>query len=180
MIAKSLQFHPPYLRLWPTRKGWPLLLACLLLLSAVAGCSSHPYVTPQQTPSALPDAPKTHPAVTTALAQLDKPYRYGGYTPQGFDCSGLVYYAYQHSGIVIPRTSREQLRAARPIPRHELAPGDLLFFRERKKRQASHVGLYVGDGRFVHASTSAQSVTLSLLDNPYWEKRLVSIGRYSK
>jgi cell wall-associated NlpC family hydrolase len=115
--------------------------------------------------------------VRAALAQLDRPYRYGGHTPRGFDCSGLVYYAYQLSGLEIPRTSLGQLRSARPIPLRELAPGDLLFFRERKK-QASHVGLYVGEGRFVHASTSNQAVILSQLASPYWKKHLMSAGRY--
>lgn len=162
-----------------TRTGWPALPACLLALCGLAGCASPPYTTPQQSLHTLPDARKSHPAVKTVLAQLNKPYQYGGYTPQGFDCSGLVYYAYQRSGIAIPRTSREQLRAAHPIPLQELAPGDLLFFGERKKRQPLHVGLYVGSGRFVHASTSKHSVILSLLDNPYWKRRLVSIGRYS-
>jgi len=91
----------------------------------------------------------------------------------------LVYYAYQRNGIAIPRTSREQLRNARRIPLSELAPGDLLFFRERKKR-ASHVGLYVGDGRFIHASTSEQAVKLSQLANPYWQAHLITAGRYAE
>jgi cell wall-associated NlpC family hydrolase len=108
---------------------------------------------------------------------LDRPYRYGGHTPEGFDCSGLVYYVYQRSGIAIPRTARAQLRGARPVQLRDLAPGDLLFFRESTLK-ASHVGLYIGEGRFIHASTSQQAVTLSHLHNPYWKKQLLSAGRY--
>ncbi len=111
------------------------------------------------------------------MEQLDSPYRYGGHTPAGFDCSGLVYYVYQRSGIGIPRTAHDQLRGARPVPLGNLAPGDLLFFREHD-RKASHVGLYVGEGRFIHASTSQRAVTLSHLDNPYWKKQLIGAGRF--
>lgn len=152
---------------------------CLFTLFGLAGCAGKPYVTPHQTGSASPVQRQIHPAVNTALAQLDKPYRYGGDTPRGFDCSGLVYYAYQRNGIAIPRTAREQLRNARRISLSELAPGDLLFFRERKKR-ASHVGLYVGDGRFIHASTSEQTVRLSQLASPYWTTHLITAGRYTE
>jgi len=155
-----------------------MILICLLILWGVAGCGSSPYVTPQRTIANVDNRTGgPPPVVKAALAQLDRPYRYGGQTPRGFDCSGLVYYAYQLSGLEIPRTSLGQLRSARPIPLAELAPGDLLFFRERKK-QASHVGLYVGEGRFVHASTSEHAVILSRLANPYWKKHLMSAGRY--
>ncbi|MEJ2691965.1 MAG: C40 family peptidase [Candidatus Thiodiazotropha sp.] len=155
-----------------------MALLCLLILCGLAGCGSSPYVAPHHTIAGLEDrAGEPPPVVRAALAQLDKPYRYGGHTPQGFDCSGLVYYAYRISGQDIPRTSLGQLRSAQPIPFGELVPGDLLFFRERKK-PASHVGLYVGEGRFVHASTSKQAVILSHLANPYWKNHLMSAGRY--
>jgi cell wall-associated NlpC family hydrolase len=161
---------------WPLPDWGRLFLAGTLAL-CLAGCSTDPYVHRRDTP-ALITVDAQPPVVSLALAQIDRPYRYGGHDPQGFDCSGLVYYAYQRNGIAIPRTTREQHRSARPVQLQEISPGDLLFFRERKKG-TSHVGLYVGEGRFVHASTSERAVTLSQLDNPYWKKRLVSIGRYS-
>jgi murein DD-endopeptidase len=160
-------------------KGWSVPLICLLTLLGLSGCASQSHVTMQQIQSTSPQVRQTPAAVKTALAQLDKPYRYGGSTPRGFDCSGLVYYAYLHNGIAIPRTSQEQLRNARRIALSELAPGDLLFFRQRKRR-ASHVGLYIGDGRFIHASTSEGAVKLSQLTNPYWQAHLITAGRYGE
>jgi murein DD-endopeptidase len=160
---------------WPLQNRDHLIISVILLL-CLAGCATDPYVQHRHTPAVI--TVDERPAVVSiALAQVDRPYRYGGHDPQGFDCSGLVYYAYQRNGIAIPRTTREQHRKAHPVRLQEITPGDLLFFNERK-RGTSHVGLYVGEGRFVHASTSEQAVTLSQLDNPYWRKRLVSIGRY--
>lgn len=170
----------PYTCQPPTLRQSRMVLLCLLILCGLAGCGSSPYVAPQHRIANADDGAREPPSVVrAALAQLDRPYRYGGDTPRGFDCSGLVYYAYQLSGLEIPRTSLGQLRATRPIPLRQLAPGDLLFFRERKK-QASHVGLYIGEGRFVHASTSEQAVVLSHLANPYWKKHLMSAGRYDQ
>jgi murein DD-endopeptidase len=159
------------------RTGYLTLTLCLLILFAMTGCDTSPYVRPQHTTTASPPIEATHSAVKTALAQLNRPYRYGGETPRGFDCSGLIYYAYQRSGLAIPRTTAEQLRSSHTVALEEIAPGDLLFFRQRKRR-ASHVGLYVGDGRFIHASTSKQAVILSRLDSPYWINHLVVVGRY--
>ncbi len=150
---------------------------CLLILFAMAGCDTSPYVRSQHASTASPPIQATHSAVKTALEQLNRPYRYGGETPRGFDCSGLIYYAYQRNGLAIPRTTAEQLRSSHTVALEEIAPGDLLFFRQRKNR-AAHVGLYVGDGRFIHASTSEQAVILSRLDSPYWINHLVAVGRY--
>ncbi len=152
---------------------------CLLVLASLSGCASQPPA-PAAAPadrSASREASHTDRVVQTALAQLDKPYRYGGEGPRSFDCSGLVFYAYRHSGIEIPRTSHEQQRQARPIPMRAIAPGDLLFFRESRK--VTHVGLYVGDGRFIHASTGRGVVKLSSLEDPYWQQHLIGAGRYS-
>lgn len=157
-------------------RGGSLLVTGLILLSILAGCASSPQPTRQSsTPAPLKQT--SNAVVRTALAQLDRPYRYGGDSPRGFDCSGLVYYAHLSNGIPIPRTTRDQHRRADPVSQRELAPGDLLFFRETR-RKPSHVGLYVGGGRFIHASTSEQAVTLSRLSNPYWQKHLLGAGRY--
>lgn len=111
----------------------------------------------------------------TALAMSGAPYRYGGTSPSGFDCSGLVYFAYDRSGIKVPRTTRSQYKQAKRVPMKELRAGDLVFFRIAGK--VSHVGLYTGDGRFVHAPSSGRSVMISRLDSDYWRKRLVATGR---
>jgi cell wall-associated NlpC family hydrolase len=105
-----------------------------------------------------------------------KPYRYGGVTPKGFDCSGLVHYAYLKAGLSIPRTTRDQYRASRRLSIEKAQPGDLLFFKINS-RKLSHVGLYAGNGRFIHASTAKKRVADASLQDPYWRKRLIGIGR---
>jgi cell wall-associated NlpC family hydrolase len=112
-----------------------------------------------------------------ALEMLVTPYRYGGHNPHGFDCSGLVYYSHQQAGIRVPRTAEEQRLRARPVALDTLRPGDLLFFR-LAGRKVNHVGIYAGDGRFVHAPSSGKSVSMASLNNPYWERHLIGAGSY--
>lgn len=104
------------------------------------------------------------------------PYRIGGSTMSGIDCSnfvkGLTNFAY---GLDLPRTSREQAAYCREISRDELKEGDLVFF-NTGRRGISHVGLYMANNKFVHASTS-MGVVISSLDEPYWKRRYVKSGR---
>ena len=103
-------------------------------------------------------------------------YRFGGIDPiQGFDCSGLVYYAYGQAGYHVPRTSQELFRAARKISVGDADPGDLMFFQDQTK--LSHVGIYLGEGLFVHAPASGQNVAVSSLSSPYYQQHLVAVGR---
>lgn len=102
-------------------------------------------------------------------------YRWGGKSPQGFDCSGLVYYSYQDAGISGPRTVTEQRKASTPIRLDEARPGDLLFFRIRWK--VSHVGIHTGNGQFVHAPSTGKRVAVTNVNNEYYRKHLVSVGR---
>jgi len=103
-------------------------------------------------------------------------YRNGGTDPiEGFDCSGLAFYAYGQAGYRIPRTSQEQFRAARKIALGDADAGDLVFFQDQEK--LSHVGIYLGDGRFVHAPASGQQVTVARLDSAYYQQHLVAVGR---
>jgi cell wall-associated NlpC family hydrolase len=117
----------------------------------------------------------SHPAVTTAYGLIGVPYRYGGQSPAGFDCSGLVQYVFARSGIQVPRTSQGQFAAAEPVAREAVAVGDVLFFRQRGK--LSHVALYVGDGHFIHAPSSGRQVERVPLDG-YWQRHLVGAGRF--
>lgn len=106
--------------------------------------------------------------VAVARAQVGKKYRMGGATPErGFDCSGLVKYVLQALKVEVPRTSREQSRIGAAIPRDttQLRPGDLLLF-GKPKAGVSHVGIYVGNGRYVHASSVAGRVIESPLNRP--------------
>lgn len=112
-----------------------------------------------------------------AIAQLGVPYHYGGATPRGFDCSGLVYYAYGQVGIRIPRSTIAQYHHAHPVALDKLQPGDLVFFK-RTFHSVSHVGIYAGNARFIHAPSKGRAVSYDSLNNPYWKARLVAAGRY--
>ena len=113
--------------------------------------------------------------VNTANRQVGAPYRYGGTTPRGFDCSGLVYYAYRNAGLRVPRTTTALYRTANPITLDELQLGDILFFYFDNK--VGHVAIYTGGTRFVHAPSSGKYVMRGSLDNQFWRERLVSAGR---
>ena len=111
-----------------------------------------------------------------AISFLGSPYRYGGADPTGFDCSGLVRYVHGELGIVAPRTAADQYRAARSVSVVDLAAGDLLFF-TLDGPHISHVAIYVGEGRFVHAPKTGRPVELRALDDAYYRQRLAGAGR---
>jgi cell wall-associated NlpC family hydrolase len=105
------------------------------------------------------------------------PYRYGGSTPEGFDCSGLVVRTHELAGIAVPRTAFEQHAAAQAVPESALQPGDLVFFASRRGR-VDHVGIYAGDGRFVHAPRTGRPVGYDRLDDAWFKTRFVGAGRF--
>jgi len=131
----------------------------------VAGCASTP-ATGNNTGAQ---------AASVALGQVGVPYRYGGSSPAGFDCSGLVHYSYATAGISIPRTTSAQWARMTPVNDRDMRAGDLLFFRISGKM--SHVGLYVGDGRFVHAPSTGRSVSIENLESHYYSKAFIRAGR---
>ncbi len=106
-----------------------------------------------------------------ALSLIGVDYRFGGSTPdQGLDCSGLIRYVFQQAtGLLLPRSAREQARVGESISKDKLQPGDLVFFNTRRF-QFSHVGLYIGDNRFIHAPSAGGAVQVVSLDNAYWQK----------
>ena len=115
--------------------------------------------------------------VDLALASIGTPYEWGGTDANGFDCSGLIQFAYGRHGIQLPRVSTEQIRAGAPVDAEPslLRPGDVLGFSRDGSAETSHVGLYVGGDEFIHSSTSG--VRVSTLRDPYWRHRLVAARR---
>lgn len=111
-----------------------------------------------------------------AIALLGAPYKYGGSGPTTFDCSGLVRFVHDQLGIAVPRTAAEQYSAAKPVNVKGLEPGDLLFFRTQGRR-VSHVAIYTGEGRFIHAPQTGRPVEFRELDDGYYRPRLVGAGR---
>jgi cell wall-associated NlpC family hydrolase len=116
-------------------------------------------------------------AASNALKMVGKPYRYGGASPaHGFDCSGLVLYSFSQAGVRLPHNTEQQRRISKPVKLAQLRRGDLLFF-DQEGRKNSHVGIYLGGGKFVHAPSSGKSVRADRLSNPYWKKHLSEIRR---
>ena len=115
-------------------------------------------------------------AAAQALKMVGAPYRYGGASPQGFDCSGLVQWSYRHAGIVLPHNTEQQRRRGQRVRLTDLRPGDLLFFDQRGKKN-SHVAIYVGHGEIVHAPSSGKHVRRDRLDSAYWKKHISEARR---
>jgi len=111
-------------------------------------------------------SPRGAQVVTMAMQYQGSPYRYGGTTPGGFDCSGFIQYVMQQAGITLPRTTYQQIGAGTPVARGALQAGDLVFFAPGGNT-TGHVGLYVGNGRFLHADQT-RGVVVSELNSGYW------------
>jgi hypothetical protein len=151
------------------------LLVLWLATLGLAGCGHAPARTGLVTPPAAPYQDNLL-AAEIAASMIGTPYRAGGDRPrEGFDCSGLVRYSYRLLGLDLPRTADAQRAVTQPVTEGALAIGDLLFF--RINGAISHVGIYYGDGEFVHAPSSGKAVMRSRLDEPYWRARLDARGR---
>jgi cell wall-associated NlpC family hydrolase len=147
---------------------FPLALFAGLLLAS--GCASTPIAD-------APGGARHREASDVAASMVGKPYRYGGSTPRGFDCSGLVYFSYKRAGMDVPRSTETQRGKSRKVSSSGLARGDLLFFNQEGKR-SSHVGIYLGGNRFVHAPSSGKRVRVDSLADAYWKKHLVDARRF--
>ncbi|WP_028561777.1 C40 family peptidase [Paenibacillus pinihumi] len=116
------------------------------------------------------------PKLSESIDQvMGTPYKWGGTTVEGFDCSGFILYIYNQFDVQLPRTSKTQAEAGTQLEKDELRSGDLVFFNIDGKG-ISHAGIYVGDGQFAHSSSS-KGVTISKLSEPYYEKRYVTARR---
>jgi cell wall-associated NlpC family hydrolase len=158
--------------------GWLGKIRNALLVAVTAagmnGCGTSPVSGPTYTgDSGRVVSPTRHEVVRVAGQLIGTPYRYGGNNRKGFDCSGLVQYAYRKAGVEVPRTTASQLAQARVPERRTLLPGDLLFF-EIDWQKSRHVGIYEGDGVFIHAPSTGKRVSRASLENPFWGKRLIA------
>ncbi len=172
-------------------------LLILLGIGGLAGCAG-----PERVAAPPPEAAK--PAVKPAEARLRQaisefygaPYKYGGSTPAGVDCSGLVMRVYEQVGVKLPRTSEQQFHTGMKVDSGDLRYGDVLFFNKFCQRQYSHyaasilsifsseedrpchTGIYIGQGRFIHSSSSQRGVAVSNLNQDAWKRSLIGARRY--
>lgn len=172
----------------PAVRFGPRAAFCLAAALLASGCSltrtpQSPGPSPWPPPAGI-DRPVLVPAPTPGDRLLGlagqfvgAPYRYGGSTPDGFDCSGLVVRAHELAGIVVPRTALEQHAVAQPVPEAALQPGDLVFFAS-PRGPVDHVGIYAGEGRFLHAPRSGRPVGYDRLDDDWFATRFVGAGRF--
>jgi cell wall-associated NlpC family hydrolase len=105
--------------------------------------------------------------VEMAMNYLGTPYRWGGVSPNGFDCSGFMIYLLSYFGVNLNRVSRDMARNGVFVNRNELCLGDLVFFANGGTRNIDHVGMYIGDGRFIHSSTYGTGVVINYVNNPW-------------
>jgi murein DD-endopeptidase len=147
---------------------FPHVLLLIPILCALAACGHAPVDDHSETAG--------NRAANIALAMVGKPYHYGGNTPAGFDCSGLVQYSYGRSGVTLPHGTDELRRVTHPVERGKLRRGDLLFFTQ-EGRKSSHVALYIGKSRFVHAPSSGKKVYVAGFDDSYWQRHFTEARR---
>lgn len=161
-----------------------------LFLALLAGCFGAPPprpAPPESAPGSTARAPQDgpgEPAADTdgqrlahaARALVGRPYRFGGSGPDTFDCSGLVFYIHRQMGLEVPRTALTQFRVATRVDRRELRPGDLVFFGDGSP-EITHVGVFVGDGEFVHAPKTGRPVSYARLDDEYFVQNFAGAGR---
>jgi hypothetical protein len=117
--------------------------------------------------------------VQTARRFIGTPYRWGGVSVrQGFDCSGLTMTVYRLNGLELPRNSRSQFQVGRPVPQAALEKGDLVFFATGRRDRVSHVGIYSGKGRFIHAPGEGKTIRTASLSSSYFQERYAGARRY--
>ncbi|MCP3875177.1 MAG: C40 family peptidase [Desulfobacteraceae bacterium] len=167
----------------------------LLIIVLLCSCAAHKdsalkqHIPPPQPIKQSQDFNQFHPLadlsgqrkmiVQHAINSLGLPYKWGGLSPQtGFDCSGLTVYTHKKANIIIQRTTRAQFKKGKILSKKDLQPADLVFFENPRAKKAFHVGIYIGDGIFVHAPGKGRQVTYAYLDNPYFIKYYIGSRSY--
>jgi murein DD-endopeptidase len=151
----------------------------VVVLTIMSGCSGNDARPSNDSPDRQSDTVKSvgtaSRAASVARQQVGTPYRYGGSDPSGFDCSGLVHYAYGKTGVALPRTTGGLWSGLRPVSRSDMRRGDIVFFRIEGK--IAHVGMYLGNGEFVHSPATGRSVSIASMNNDYYSRAFVRAGR---
>lgn len=151
-----------------------------LLMVAVVGCAgghTRPSV------STLPSEAEQHVTlaqervIKTAHSLLGTPYRYGGTTPEGFDCSGFLFYVYRTAvGIELPRSTHDLIQVGQPVSVTDLRPADLVYFKIERQKPL-HAGIYIGEGKFIHAPSTSGKVNIQNLTQDYGQQRYLGARR---
>jgi cell wall-associated NlpC family hydrolase len=128
---------------------------------------------------ATPTNPQVDAAVREAYKHIGTPYHFGGSQPGGFDCSGLVQYAYGRAGVTLPRTAQQQYDATERVPGTEARAGDLVFFQGTYDAgtYVTHVGIYLGNNKVLMAPSEGKTIDVYGLDTPYWQRHFAGFGR---
>lgn len=161
-----------------TARKNPIFAFIITMLALTVGCSSQAVHDAARTPAretVVRSQSVGEKAAAIAYQQVGVPYRYGGATTRGFDCSGLIHFAYARAGKPVPRTSRGLWSSTMSVRREELQVGDLLFFDIEGKM--SHVGLYLGNQKFVHAPSTGRTVSIEKLSSPFYAAAFIRGGR---
>ena len=160
--------------------GFPVLVVVALCVCLLSGCGTKTITGLVWREPETARSVGASGVVRSALSQVGKPYRYGGSTPRGFDCSGLIWWAYRQNGVTVPRVTRDQAKAGSVVKASALRPGDILVFKTRSSGTGLHTALYTGSGTFVHSPSSGNKVRTDKLSNAYWRKRLIAMRRILK
>ena len=164
--------------------------ALILIMALGWSCSaSQPNIRARHTSPEKPDAisplqsspslPENLPRkrsiiVQHALNSIGTPYKWGGESPEtGFDCSGLVVFTHKKAGIILPRTAKDQFKSGKTVLRQDLQTADLVFFTPPDRSKSFHVGIYIGEGLFVHAPGRGRQVSVVDLNHPYFKKHYI-------
>jgi cell wall-associated NlpC family hydrolase len=161
-----------------------VLLAFLITIS-LSGCGKNSKIIKNNEAEAsyehnetLPSIEARRSVVKEAITLIGKPYKPSGTSPrEGFDCSGLAFYSYLKIGKLLPRSSKEQYQSAHKVKK--IKPGDLVFFITKiRGNHIDHVGIYIGEQKFIHAPGKGRSVETASLTETYWKKRYKGAGSY--
>ena len=150
---------------------------CIIFLSLFSIFLSSCATTGRSSVSYLVHGPKRYSIVKTAERYVGVRYKYGGTTPEGFDCSGYSSYVYKINGFTLPHSAQQQYAKGRRVPIKKAKPGDLVFFRISGWK-ISHVGIYLGDYKFIHAPSRGKRVCYDDIRKDYWRKRYAGTVTY--